>query len=475
MGLPNISKFRELLDSEDPFFHDVGIQEIFRNFPDSRHVLFDYFLKCTEEQFRTFKENLKNQFPFLRNSFRVVPNQPIAKYTFFTDMAREYECFLLTISQIFDRCSFKEFPKEFARFAHFPGIRKELGDLVDKYWGTQVAQWFDTIVNQHSFQAITRQLMLFLSYRCNLSCPYCFASDCHAPDMAWDQLLLYLDWAQENKVKIVTLCGGEPTIYPHFVQLLGELQHRGLTTYFATNLLGHHETILRLKPSLVHALIVHVSHRYVYTSDQWTLLKKNIKAVQKNCVPVGLRINIFATDHNWDHLFELVEEFKLEEIQLAFAFPNGSNNNKHVHIDDIEKLIPDLVSLLGECDKRSLRTVFSKPIPLCLLPEPLGQKLLKQLDKTPSCSVYVDDFTHNMGITPDGRIAPCLGLLDISKPHSEFSSWQEIKEFNRERILPLLTTPLYKRCETCFLYDRGICQGLCLGHKKMKEDPLVTR
>ena len=103
---------------------------------------------------------------------------------------------------------------------------------------------------------------------------------------------------------------------------------------------------------------------------------------------------------------------------------------------------------------------------LCLFPDSMQYEMLYNQKYSPTCSVCMDGCTHNVCISPAGNVSPCLALLDIARPFSQFRNWNDLSTFCRSEILQILRQPLLEQCPECFLFAHGLCQGACLGHKK---------
>src|SRR5688572_13919785 len=69
---------------------------------------------------------------------------------------------------------------------------------------------------------------------CNARCGFCLAPpDGHHPDA--ETLADRIDWLLSRGVKTIHFCGGEPTIHPGLVKLLGHVRARGRRTKLTTN------------------------------------------------------------------------------------------------------------------------------------------------------------------------------------------------------------------------------------------------
>jgi sulfatase maturation enzyme AslB (radical SAM superfamily) len=78
----------------------------------------------------------------------------------------------------------------------------------------------------------------YITSRCNRRCTYCFlpveyfAHDSHMTLEAFVQLL---DWMSRHRLQEVTLLGGEPSLHPHFVDMISLAHDRRLNVRIVTN------------------------------------------------------------------------------------------------------------------------------------------------------------------------------------------------------------------------------------------------
>ena len=306
--------------------------------------------------------------------------------------------------------------------------------------------------------------MIFLTYRCNLSCPYCFSKG-QSGEFPIDRVLDLVEWAQANGVRAISFCGGEPTIYPGFSRVLDRLRHLGLKAYFATNLLADQGTMKWITPEHVDMVVVHVAHREVYAKGQWDRLIANLKQAKAAGVSIALRFSAYSPDHDWSHLFSLIEETELRRVRFALAFPAAGRDNAYVRLADFERMALTVLHLQAQCESMGVEFGLAKPVPLCLFPEDAQTRMVRWPGYTSLCNIFEDGFTRNACVSPGERVSPCLGIPSVDWLLSESSDWESLSRFCRCHIAPILDRPLFERCSECFLYERRLCQGACLGHK----------
>ena len=62
---------------------------------------------------------------------------------------------------------------------------------------------------------------LFLEYKCNLDCWYCWSFDNKVKGMTEDVARRSIDWLHGNGCRVLTLMGAEPLLRPDFVHKVG--------------------------------------------------------------------------------------------------------------------------------------------------------------------------------------------------------------------------------------------------------------
>ncbi len=163
-----------------------------------------------------------------------------------------------------------------------------------------------------------RVLMLEPLYTCNLACRGCSAerhtgklSDRLSPEAC-------LKAVEDSGVPIVSVCGGEPTLYPELPELVSELIHRGKYIILCTNALLLDQKVFGIIPPDRHLFInVHLdgmrqTHDFV-------------------CNRPGV----------WDHSIAMIRQSK----ELGYRTWTNSTIFKESNIEEFEELCELLTSL----------------------------------------------------------------------------------------------------------------------------------
>ena len=77
---------------------------------------------------------------------------------------------------------------------------------------------------------------LFVEYKCNLDCWYCWAFDNRVKGMTEDVARRSIDWLYDHGCRVLALMGGEPLLRPHFAhKIVYYAAKKGFWIYIGTN------------------------------------------------------------------------------------------------------------------------------------------------------------------------------------------------------------------------------------------------
>jgi MoaA/NifB/PqqE/SkfB family radical SAM enzyme len=120
---------------------------------------------------------------------------------------------------------------------------------------------------------------LFLEYKCNLDCWYCWSFDNKVKGMTEDVARRSIDWLHDNGCRVLALMGGEPLLRPDFVhKVVYYAAKKGFWVYIATN--GR-----LLRPDVADRLGDAGASAFNFAMDAWDLkpgLPKALVPAQKN-------------------------------------------------------------------------------------------------------------------------------------------------------------------------------------------------
>src|SRR6202043_2419149 len=104
---------------------------------------------------------------------------------------------------------------------------------------------------------------LFVEYKCNLDCWYCWAFDNKVKGMTEDTARRSIDWLHDHGCRVLALMGGEPLLRPQFVhKVVNYAAKKGFWVYIATN--GR-----LLRPEVADRLPDAGNHGFKFARDAW--------------------------------------------------------------------------------------------------------------------------------------------------------------------------------------------------------------
>jgi radical SAM protein with 4Fe4S-binding SPASM domain len=318
-----------------------------------------------------------------------------------------------------------------------------------------------------------RQLLLAPTYRCNLTCSYCYAkgfSESYPADMSLEDLEAALSWSEAQGVDCVSLCGGEPTTYLHFPQLLQMAKSHDISVRLTSNGLYSASIREQIASPAIEEMVAHYDQERMGASPSSAVaFEKNLQAAQAAGVPVLLRYTM--TEHSnpaeWRELIDLAHRLSIPQINFALAFRGSEGANAYFKCRDAVGFVGGeledlLTGFYNDATNSGILLHLSKPFPLCALrPESLRRIFSGGTLRT-ACTVFRDGFTRNLTINPDLSTFPCNGIAVRGPRITEFASYADAGQHSAQLIGDLMLRPYAEECSRCALWYRGFCQGACL-------------
>jgi len=314
-----------------------------------------------------------------------------------------------------------------------------------------------------------RQITLNLTYRCDLGCPYCFATGMREKiphDMPLDLARRYVDMAADSGCEMVGLLGGEPLVVPDLPELVSYVHQRGMQVAFSTNLLNYAALADRLPPEAIRAITVHVEKPDFYAPEQWQSLQENLRILADQRILTILRYNF--TDpalRRWDFLSDMAALFHEPALSFSYTFPPESGQGTYTPLDRILTLKDKLMAFVDWFDESGMPLILAKPFPLCAFDREEFRRLNNRVALKSICEIARNDGTNNILIRNDGRYQLCMAVPEPVRPvDPETDSLETLAAKGARDIADLVRTPVLDVCADCMLFLRGVCQGVCYAY-----------
>lgn len=443
-----------LLRSRDINFRRVAIDNIVMTFPLHSDMFFSAF-HDDGELAKQMADAAQQWMPVLREGYYNTISSFKAPETYLTfrSLADSYAVFLHEMHKYLESMDSTTAQQTTdTLWYYFPGLRGEL----------QNATTYPK-PEEH------RQLMVFVTGRCNLHCPYCFSKELQRLSISKTDMLRILAWAQRCNVQSLLPCGGEPLLYEHMNWLIREVAQRSMKMYFATNLsVPLPAAMLNSENDAICQLHVHLTYELFQHTTLMSTFLDNLRRCRNNGIDIILRGNICGdeVEDYYDEWFRIAKNHGINALNVAMAIPSHTGSNSFVRFESVQTLIPRLRYIWEQGRKHGIRVSIAKPLPLCLLPDDLALDILRHNNNATFCNIGEDSGMHNLSLSNDMRFSPCLGIDEPNIPFADDLEWNTLRNVFSQTVRALQSQPLFERCKSCFLYHRQLCQGSCLSYKQ---------
>jgi MoaA/NifB/PqqE/SkfB family radical SAM enzyme len=217
---------------------------------------------------------------------------------------------------------------------------------------------------------------LFLEYKCNLDCWYCWAFDNRVKGMTEDVARRSIDWLHDHGCRVLALMGGEPLLRPDFAhKVVYYAAKKGFWIYIGTNgrllrpevadRLGDAGAAIfnfavdswELQPSLPKALVPvrkHLEHLLRKQHVYGYLVFFNMNICRNNTADIR-QLTDYAHDHHIATDYHINETPMLEQDE---HFKHLANNPTYIRPDDWRD-VDSVIDWIIEKNKQGYQMVNS--------------------------------------------------------------------------------------------------------------------
>ena len=303
---------------------------------------------------------------------------------------------------------------------------------------------------------------LFITYRCNLACPYCFAREhaaLHPGDMAFEAFADLAPWLARAAMPAVGFLGGEPTLHPRLADMAALAARSGVAVVVFTNGL--------FAPELAQALVPHVANFVVnandpsfYTSVQHAKLHANLTRLKTLGANLTFSKNFSADDEDFEYLLEMLDLYAVRAVRYDISRPGLQAGNVHFRPDQTSRAMATAVRFAKACHARGVAT----GIDCCVKPCDLDPDDLAFLERV---SMKFRGVCHpSVDIHPDLSASYCLPLGDVRVDSvTDYSGPDALMAHFARIVRPLRIANPAPSCQNCSDLGRR-CQGGCLASRR---------
>lgn len=317
---------------------------------------------------------------------------------------------------------------------------------------------------------------IFLTRKCNLKCPYCFADEFVNKDneeITIENFKAAVEFIKTAPGERVGLIGGEPTTHSKFHEILKILQEDEnvkIVTLF-TNGIGIDKSIDFLKDKKF-GMLVNCNSSKDIGEHAFNKLKNNIRLLKEEKIDFNIGINLYSDKLDYNYIFDLLEIGEKKTLRFATALPNDYKEETSNVLEDFFKFKPYLFKFFNDCFERNIvPTSDCNFIPTCLL-DIEDKKTLLKINKLAQENKVIDTVrsAHTcipvIDILPDLTAIRCFGMskyekVEIAKLKTLNNA---IKYFFNNVDIYARAVQLSNDCGDCKSRYLGKC-GVCFTYK----------
>lgn len=302
-----------------------------------------------------------------------------------------------------------------------------------------------------------------ITFRCNRNCNYCYAKGLFKKfpnDMSLVTFKKLIEWYFKQKIKIITLIGGEPTLHSNFSQTIQHLKKNDFKISILTNGIFSKNVLNMLDPDVILGYQINCNPPEYYATNQMNILKTNLNYLKNYDWNVVLRYNINDVNQNYEYIFDLLDNYDIKQLCFSPTFPNINKTN--IFIDTKVDYASYLINLVNKCIEQGIEPRIDEPIPFCIFETSDRNYLKKHAKLLGACRPGQNMYAVN----PDLSVFPCLPFIINAPKIINFENEDELLKYFSNMINYIkwkVTT--FDKCSECKYFIRKQCQGGCLMHK----------
>lgn len=311
---------------------------------------------------------------------------------------------------------------------------------------------------------------LIITDQCNRSCVYCFARDkielnsnittgkLQKKQISLEAVDCYLDFLENSNIKLLKVLGGEPTLHPHFSEIIDRSIARKFDVAIFTNGLWPNSVLdyFKMNNQDQVSFVINVNEPNDQNAHETKRQKKCLETAGKRAM---IGFNIYR--EHFDLLFceNLIDTFGLKrEIRLGLASPIIRGKNAYLKNTSLKRIGKRLCGQLRRLERNDILGALDCGFPLCMFEEnDLGSLSITTTGFHSHCESIID-VDANLNAWP---CFPLSKVLNVNLP--DFDTASDLIEFYSKKLAPLRSIGSMDECIVCKFLKRGQCCGGCLG------------
>lgn len=310
---------------------------------------------------------------------------------------------------------------------------------------------------------------------CNLRCKYCFAEDMiqeKPKSIDMDSFRKILDFIARTPKNHVGIIGGEPTLHPHFNDILEEVNRYCMNVNTGATLFTNGIELEKFMPMIGDriGLLINCNSPEFQSAELFKKQRETLDHMynlawfdhKANC---GCNIYPGCTDYSY--IWEIVDRYHLNHLRTSVVSPAACYQEMRKDKEAYYMLMkPIFLQFVEDAKKHNCRlNMDCGHIPMCYFKLEEAKLVEEVCD-----NLYQDWCEPVVDITPDFRATACFGSYDPVDIR-DFGNLIELERFLQiKKSLPKAEKNCTGRCSICRKHELLQCQGGCLGFADVKEE-----
>lgn len=324
---------------------------------------------------------------------------------------------------------------------------------------------------------------IMLTYRCNLSCPYCFANEFvnqTSCDITPENFYKAVDFCAGQPGTHIGLIGGEPTLHPQlkeFIHSLAENPNVADIMVYTNGMRLDRLLPLCQDPTVgpILKILVNCNSPAVTGQKSFDRLVENLDlAFGKYNARANIKfgVNLYNNDFDYGYIKTLLTRYDQYQVRFSLTVPDFGVCGRTNPVKDFRGRKDFLLRFFHEMDEIGVLPYYDcNKVPNCIWTEEEWAWLCWYRNKYSSLPTNILDDAAKcapvLDILPDLRAVRCFGMSDVAKENiADFASAEDLKAYFRNRIdaeaCRVCSSP---ECRDCYDRKTGYCYGGCLGYK----------
>lgn len=317
------------------------------------------------------------------------------------------------------------------------------------------------------------QMTLVLTNRCNFNCVYCFRDSGYEwnKELTKDEIFAIIDQAAEMELKYCSLTGGEPSLHPHFEDIVIRLLEKDIYPYISSNGTCLKEaTLSKLKKAGLQTIqfsmdsgIPALFDRMVGNKGYFDKVVNTIKTAKRLGYIVrikGVVTNLNAL--NISSLFDVCANCGVDFVHVEAFSPGleGRGNKELLLTHDMAlKVEADIDQAIVKYSGKMMIAPFTVPV--------------KWSD--PEDIIYCGGMYTSFIVQPDGTVCACEQVSHDSLNFGNIRAQSLSTIWNSKKVLQFLNPNkdnVKEPCKSCEEFDR--CRSGCFNYSLLYSNELYS-